>query len=114
MISKPEAREEDRIVFGSEDGRVYCLNAADGDKQWEYTAGESGLSDLLVDQERVYIGSGDGKFSCIDAATGVIQWSYQTEGVMRQRPIASNGVLYADARDTYIWYALGAQTGELR
>lgn len=114
VISKPAAIGEDRIVFGSEDGKVYCLNAADGAKEWEYTAGGSVLSDPLVDQERVYIGSGDGKISCIDVATGLLQWSYQTDGVMRQRPTISNGVLYAYVRDTYIWYALDAQTGELR
>ena len=102
------------LVFGSEDGKVYCLNAADGAKEWEYTAGGSVPSDPLVDQERVYIGSGDGKISCIDVATGLLQWSYQTDGVMRQRPTISNGVVYAYVRDTYIWYALDAQTGELR
>ena len=113
VISKPAALGQTKIVFGSQDGKVYCLDASSGEKQWEYTAGGSVLSDPLAEQDRIYVGSGDGKIFCLDAATGMLQWSYQTQGVMRQRPVVHNGILYAFVRDTYIWYALDAQTGEL-
>lgn len=113
VISKPAALGQTKIVFGSQDGKVYCLDASNGEKQWEYTAGGSVLSDPLAEQDRIYVGSGDGKIFCLDAATGMLQWSYQTQGVMRQRPVVHNGILYAFVRDTYIWYALDAQTGEL-
>lgn len=71
------------------------------------------LSDPLTSEGRVFIGCGDGKIYCLNSASGEIVWGYQTDGLMRQRPILENGILYAFVRDTYIWYAIDASTGQL-
>lgn len=69
--------------------------------------------DPLTSEGRVFIGCGDGKIYCLNSASGEIVWGYQTDGLMRQRPILENGILYAFVRDTYIWYAIDASTGQL-
>lgn len=113
IISKPAITDENGVIFGSSDETVYCLDASTGTVRWTYKAGGSLLSDVLVENNRSYIGCGDEKIYCLDASSGEYLWSYQTDGLMRQQPIIENGVLYAFVRDTYIWYAIDAQTGEL-
>lgn len=116
VISKPAVCQQagrDRVVFGSGDGNLYCLDAATGVLLWSRPVGGSVLSDPLVENGLVYAGCGDGKIYCLDATDGEIRWSCQTGGLMRQRPVIQNGVLYAFVRDTYIWYALRADTGAL-
>ena len=113
MISKPAITSEGNIVFGSGDEFVYCASADDGNIIWNTKLGGSVLSDPLTSEGRVFIGCGDGKIRCLNSASGEIVWEYQTDGLMRQRPILENGILYAFVRDTYIWYAMDASTGQL-
>lgn len=113
VISKPAITSEGKIVFGSGDEFVYCASADDGNIIWNTKLGGSVLSDPLTSEGRVFIGCGDGKIYCLNSASGEIVWEYQTDGLMRQRPILENGILYAFVRDTYIWYAIDASTGQL-
>ena len=113
VISKPAITSEGNIVFGSGDEFVYCASANDGNVIWNTKLGGSVLSDPLTSEGRVFIGCGDGKIYCLNSASGEIVWGYQTDGLMRQRPILENGILYAFVRDTYIWYAIDASTGQL-
>lgn len=113
VISKPAITSEGNIVFGSGDEFVYCASANDGNVIWNTKLGGSVLSDPLTSEGRVFIGCGDGKIYCLNSASGEIVWEYQTDGLMRQRPILENGILYAFVRDTYIWYAIDASTGQL-
>ena len=53
------------------------------------------------------------KIYAVNASNGTLRWSYQTQGLMRQRPIVVNGKLYANVRDTYIWYAINIVDGSL-
>lgn len=113
VISKPAITSEGKIVFGSGDEFVYCASADDGNIIWNTKLGGSVLSDPLTSEGRVFIGCGDRKIYCLNSASGEIVWEYQTDGLMRQRPILENGILYAFVRDTYIWYAIDASTGQL-
>lgn len=92
---------------------MYCASADDGNIIWNTKLGGSVLSDPLTSEGRVFIGCGDRKIYCLNSASGEIVWEYQTDGLMRQRPILENGILYAFVRDTYIWYAIDASTGQL-
>lgn len=113
IVSKPAITEAGNVVIGSEDQNLYCLSQNDGSLVWSVQLSGSVLSDPLIADGFVYTGCGDGKIYCINASSGQVSWSYQTGGLMRQRPVIENGTLYAFVRDTYIWYAINAASGEL-
>jgi outer membrane protein assembly factor BamB/PKD repeat protein len=82
------------VLFGSDDGYVYCLNAADGSLRWKFRAapnnrmaiGFGRLSSVwpiwaspVVSGDRVYLAAGYipefGLYAyCLDAATGAVRW----------------------------------------
>ncbi|MBT7187038.1 PQQ-binding-like beta-propeller repeat protein, partial [Candidatus Bathyarchaeota archaeon] len=51
----------DMVYIGSNDKKVYCLDAETGAKNWEYTTGGTIESSPAVADGKVYIGSFDGK-----------------------------------------------------
>ncbi|MBP6962863.1 MAG: PQQ-binding-like beta-propeller repeat protein [Armatimonadetes bacterium] len=76
-----------RVVVGSMDGRVYCLNAQTGALIWSYqTLNRAGtgngkvLASPTVYQGRVYIGNESSRMYCLDGETtsvnGELEWSY--------------------------------------
>ncbi|MHC1750146.1 MAG: PQQ-binding-like beta-propeller repeat protein [Cellulosilyticaceae bacterium] len=117
IISKPaigKINMQNIVVIGSSGGSVYALDSETGEKVWASGIGESVLSDPLIASNTIFIGTGDGKIYALDLLDGSPKWFYQTGGLMRQRPFYHEGVLYANIRDTAIWYAIDAQTGVLR
>ena len=69
MVSRPAVA--DGVVYvGSEDHNLYALNAADGDKLWNFTTGYYVDSDPAVSNGTVYFGSEDNSVYALNAATG--------------------------------------------
>ncbi len=82
------------VIFGSDDGWVYCLNAADGAVRWKFHAapnnrmamGFGRLSSVwpiwaspVLSNGKVYVAAGYLPFTglyayCLDAATGAVTW----------------------------------------
>ena len=58
MVSRP-AVAGGVVYVGSEDHNLYALNAANGDKLWNYTTGYYVDSDPAVSGGTVYFGSED-------------------------------------------------------
>jgi outer membrane protein assembly factor BamB len=50
----------DRLVVGSEDGRLYIISLDKGEEIWSYEIGEGILSSPAVASGKVVIGSEDG------------------------------------------------------
>jgi outer membrane protein assembly factor BamB len=72
-------RTADRAYVGSNDNKVYCLNAKTGEKIWSYETDDSIVSSPAVINGKVYIGSADGKVYCLRAKDGEKIWSYKTD-----------------------------------
>jgi outer membrane protein assembly factor BamB len=84
---------EDKIFFGSDDGNLYCLNAADGTMQWKFRA---------VPSKRKILGNG----------RLISVWP------LRGGPVIADGTIYFAAG---VWplegvfvYALDATSGQMR
>lgn len=52
-------------------------------------------------------------YTAADYDKAILSLGKKQIDLMRQRPILENGILYAFVRDTYIWYAIDASTGQL-
>ncbi|HSR37601.1 MAG TPA: PQQ-binding-like beta-propeller repeat protein, partial [Phnomibacter sp.] len=103
-----------RLVFGSGDGRIYCLDVKKGNELWRFTTKAAVLGSPLINGEKVFIGGSDHSFRCIDLKTGKQLWSFDSlKGPVVSTPVVSNGQVIFGAWDTYL-YALDAVTGQLK
>jgi parallel beta-helix repeat protein len=102
------------VYVGSADGNVYCLDAATGDRIWNYTTGSSVGSSPAVADGKVYVGSmsPDNNVYCLDAATGDRIWNYTTGDPVESSPAVVDGKVYVGSGDDNV-YCLDALTGAL-
>ncbi len=115
-----------RLYFGSDDGHVYCLDAADGTLQWKRRAGPSDekvlgngrmislwpvRTSVLVDDGLVYFAAGvfpyEGLYVyALHADNGSVVWVNDTVGdrahELEYGGISPDGYLVASAQNLYI------------
>ena len=85
----------ERVVVGSDDKHVYCLDFVTGEKIWAFETADAVEGSPLILGDYVYIGSADGQLYKLDLATGALQWTYATGdkilgGINWIRPPAGN------------------------
>lgn len=92
---------EKRVVFGSTDGKVYCLNAVTGRLIWVFqTLGRTNqpapvVASPVVYEGMVYLGNVEGRLYCLDGSStdpgGQMVWSFDLEpyspGLMSVTPM---------------------------
>lgn len=102
VFSSPAA-EGNRIVAGSADGFIYCLDAS-GSLKWKFQTGASVLGSPLIHEGVVYIGGSDHMFRAIELESGKEKWNFSGLG----GPVVSRPVIYGDhllfgAWDRYLY-----------
>ncbi|MEU8851946.1 PQQ-binding-like beta-propeller repeat protein [Streptomyces sp. NPDC048564] len=119
FVSSSPAVVDGTVYVGSNDGNVYALDAATGNRRWLarisrrfFTAIHHSSSPAVVDGT-VYIGSKDQKVYALDAATGTPRWTYATGSSVVSSPAVVDGTVYIGSRDKRV-YALDAATGTPR
>jgi len=95
------------VYFGSNDGQIYALDAANGRRRWNVATGGPVPATPAIAQGTLYTPSYDGKFYAIDAASGAVRWKFATEGERRYEARGIHGLqprsqTIADAFDTYL------------
>jgi outer membrane protein assembly factor BamB len=77
--------------------KLYCLNAKDGTKLWDFPTSSHTESSPCVVGGRVFFGAGDDGVYCIDAITGKESWHFRglhvdsSPAVVGERVYASSG-----------------------
>lgn len=107
------------VYFGSGDGHVYALSAANGALKWKVRTGDVVHSSPAVVDGIVYAGSWDSFLYALDAATGRQIWRYKTgedpknynQVGIQGSPVVVDGTAYFGCRDSKV-YALDAKTGK--
>lgn len=98
---------EGLVIFGSDDGNVYAVDAASGRQRWMHrTDGPVPATPALHDG-RVYVTSYDGQLHALDAASGELRWKYATAGERRFEARGLHGMqprtqTFADMFDVYL------------
>ena len=108
-----------KVFFGTNDGKVYALNAAATGQlspaaAWSspFATREKIWSTPTASGETLFIGSFDKNMYAINISDGTEKWHFQTEGAIINTPIIKDGVVYFGSFDRY-FYAVNAQTGQL-
>lgn len=83
------------VVFGSDDGSVYALDAANGTPRWRFaTEGPVRASVAIVDGV-VYAVSHDRHVYALDAATGALRWKHRGKSPGGTAPAVVHGLAFA-------------------
>ncbi len=97
------------VYVGSDDYKLYALNATTGSLIWSYSTGNAIKSSPAFYSGIVYFGSGN-KIFALNAATGAYIWSFTTGYLVESSPAIADGTVYIGS-DDYKVYALNAATG---
>jgi len=109
------------VYFGSGDGNVYALDAANGALRWKFHTGNVVHASPAVAGGILYVGSWDSYFYALDAASGREVWRFKT-GVdaainnqvgIQSSAVVADGIVYFGCRDAHL-YALDAASGAQR
>jgi eukaryotic-like serine/threonine-protein kinase len=99
------------VYVGSNDHKLYALDASSGQKLWFFRAGHRVESSPKVVNGMVYFGSNDHKLYALDASSGKRKWSFLTGKAVYSSPTVVNGIVYFGSEDRSL-YALDARSGQ--
>ena len=102
----------DVIVFGSENGIIYCLELQTGKHIWEIQTFGRIYSSPIIQGSVAYIGSNDNNIYSIDISIGIIKWKFSTGNSVRSNPSYHNGFIVFTSDDGNL-YVLNADNGDL-
>jgi outer membrane protein assembly factor BamB len=101
-----------RVYVGSSNFGIYCLDAINGSKIWNFTTNAEVYASPVVVGGCVFAGSYDGNVYCLNATNGSSLWSYAAgtyspvnAGGSAGSPIVAGGVVYLVGNG--VVYALG-------
>jgi outer membrane protein assembly factor BamB len=103
------------IYVGSDDRRLYAIDASTGVRRWEFATGGRVYSSPAIGPDgTVYVGSEDKKVYAVDGTTGVLRWEFLTGGAVFGSPaIGADGTVFVGSEDQRV-HALGGKTGVKR
>ncbi len=88
---------EEVVVFGANDGVVYCVDRTSGELRWRSEASpiEPRAFQLFSKpagaDDQVFVGSACGLLICLDLRTGDARWTHDCSGWIRAQPVVHDG-----------------------
>jgi outer membrane protein assembly factor BamB len=110
IISSP-AVTGDKVIFGSLDGKIYCLGTGSNTSQWApvSTTGEVWSSPVVSTagaNDKLIIGSTNGNLYCLYVHNGVSVWQKKLDSAIRSSPIIANDRVFVHTSSGKL-YSLG-------
>ncbi len=99
-----------RLFVGTHEGRVLCLDPANGSTVWEFATKDAVLAAPAVAGDRVFAGSFDGNLYALDARTGRLLWTHDAKRPVVSTPAVDRGRVIVGSR-AYDLFALDTATG---
>lgn len=85
FMSSP-AVTADRVLVGSRDKRLHCIQRADGKPVWTFQTRGKVESSPVVVGDRVLVGSDDGRLYIVSLADGKERWNYELGQPIQSSP----------------------------
>ena len=105
FFSSP-AVDEKRVVIGSRDKLVHCVDRSSGEKIWTFQTRNDVDSSPVLCRNKVVVGSNDGRLYVLDLKTGELIWSYEIGAGIFGSPAVTGGQIFVGAEDGRV-YAFG-------
>ncbi|MCG9129505.1 PQQ-binding-like beta-propeller repeat protein [Candidatus Poribacteria bacterium] len=100
------------VYVGSEDGKLYALNANEWEIKWVFNAQSEIRYSAAIWGGRVFFNTRDHRIIALDAITGDKLWEFKSKSWMDSPPVVFDGTVYAGTFPTHI-YLLNAITGKI-
>lgn len=123
VIHSSPAIQDHKVVFGSYDSRVYCLDANTGNEIWTYETGRDTAyyvwlgveASPMIHQDKVYIGSRDAKIYCFDLNSGDTIWTNNNFNRSWMPSSFANGKdkIYCGSSDGFSFYEINKKNGKI-
>lgn len=91
------------VFIGSNDGKVYALNAATGALVWSRHVGTTIRSSPAVVAGTLYVGSSNHLLYALNAASGAVRWTGSTGGPITSSPAVSGALVYIGSQDGSVY-----------
>ena len=102
---------ENKVIFGSDDGNLYALDAETGATVWTFEVARPVRTSPLVADGVVYFGSDDGFMNAINVEDGEVVWRKEI-AVINSSPVLAHGTIFFGS-DLGLLHAYDARTGLL-
>jgi outer membrane protein assembly factor BamB len=108
----------DGVLYLAGANALHALDADDGERLWEQSAGETRFRDVALDDEHVFAAGGN-RVVALNRDDGTVRWTYEANTYIRTTPtVTENSVIAStdnpQSDDTAVTYALDRTTGEVR
>lgn len=100
---------DDKLICGSDDGYIYCLDAKSGKLLWNLKTNSYIDSTPTIDKKKVYVTGNDGILRCFDIDNGNIIWQFDQMSACNTCPVIVNDRLFFGAGAKF--YCLNANNG---
>jgi eukaryotic-like serine/threonine-protein kinase len=107
FFSSPAVGDE-RVVVGSRDEQLHCIDRQTGEKIWTFRARDKVDSSPVIAGESVFFGSDDGRLYRVDLASGRLLWTYEIGGAIIGGPAVAGGGIFVGGEDGSL-YAFGEE-----
>jgi len=109
IITTP-AVGENRVYFGTVSGKVFALDLATGELDWNYNYSKSGIfSSPTVVDSILLVGTAEGELIAFHSVTGEILWQYEAEGSILTPIVAEDGIAYFAAGSKFMALRLASK-----
>ncbi len=105
FYSSPAVNEE-KLVIGSRNGKLYCFDRKKGNMLWTFTTGDEINCSPVICGEQVVFGSDDGYLYLLELKDGGEIWSYFIGEGVNGSPAVAYNMLFIGAGDGAV-YAFG-------
>ncbi|XP_035666205.1 uncharacterized protein LOC118409349 isoform X1 [Branchiostoma floridae] len=97
--------EDETVFIGSDDGRMYALDAENGHVKWTFTSEEDlgSTAAFSPDQSVLYFGSEDGYMYALRVRDGYAVWKVESGPVRSSSVVGWDGTIYIGTLDNQIY-----------
>ena len=98
---------ETKVLIGSKDGALHCVDRETGKQLWVFKTGGEIDSSPVVCGDKAVFGSLDGRLYMVDTGSGTAVWSYEIGGGITSTPAVAGGMVVIGSDDGRV-YAFGS------
>jgi outer membrane protein assembly factor BamB len=101
-----------RIYFGSWDGKVYCLDAKDGKEIWNFATKSKIYASPAISNNRLYFSNFGGQIFCLNLETGKEIWNVKLPKGTLSSPVVFGPRLWVGCKDSKL-YCINTNDGKV-